>query len=557
MKAKFKLRLLLAGYVCFLLITPTIYSLYSVFVDGVASFLAISAIVQFINYLKSRKSSEKNILNRQMLLNFYLKLIYYPLYYMMIYVGYSSLSPPVNELETILASTILSYSSTRIWLILTIAMYMLLSASRALLIISPGTFLSLDAKFFQRVSLLVIIIIFIFELIISQVVYSTCDVNEKGHQLHTLMDLNFFSDDIQIEIDNTSFTSGTDQEMQPNYEGFSLNGTQLTNGTTLGGPRVCFLFPSFKIILFLIIIFEMTRLTVALGRLRKSIKLKKVGPKASEHQAAHALENPTHSPVTNETALSLPPPIAALSLTPSQMASTKTLPLPQGSLLLPPSCPPVLVHVASATSEDNQPLPLNPTVLISRLDSISTSHGASESHTWSDVQRCQTSNTMLVPQAKTFVFKSPHCQTSSSQVCRKERSLSVPTIASERIPERRCSIQFSPQVTTTVKKKNSIIDIKEIQGKRDLEEIKSYISLLIWRTYSLVVFIIVLHSITFLLPEVVFKYFRQMRLQSMICKLDLFFVPVFWILVDKDVWVFTKKDIRKKLIMIKIKCMPK
>ena len=60
-------------------------------------------------------------------------------------------------------------------------------------------------------------------------------------------------------------------------------------------------------------------------------------------------------------------------------------------------------------------------------------------------------------------------------------------------------------------------------------------------------------GITFFLPEVSFTYFKQMHIQSIVWKLEFFFLPVFWIMMDNDVWNFTKKSIRSKFIALKLK----
>ena len=46
---------------------------------------------------------------------------------------------------------------------------------------------------------------------------------------------------------------------------------------------------------------------------------------------------------------------------------------------------------------------------------------------------------------------------------------------------------------------------------------------------------------------------RQTRLQATISKLDIFFVPVFWILIDKDVLRYTEKKTTNIYRILKMK----
>ena len=474
---KYQLRIGLMCYLGFLVATPSIYSLYSFILDAIASTISICATLTFIGYLSSRKPESKNILNRQMQLNFYLKLLYYPLYITMIYVGYKlKTDSKNNEIEHFLASTFLSYSSTRIWLILIITMYALISASRALLFISPATFLSLNSKIGYRISILIILIVLITEVCLSQIIFSPtrCEYNEKGHKIHALV--NFFT-----------------------------NETTPESATSLS-PKTCTLFPSFRIALFILISFELIRLAVALIRFWRKINNRTIGPGF-----------PTN-----------------------KNQSTTELQVKENN-----------INISKIKKEN-----------MGNQTTTSESIGQ-------DGQEHKTSRLIyVVPLPK---FDMPCGSTVSNQNCPPaiqtlKRSHSVPLILNKcknQARKRQSSLSNDIEVSLGVQViNNSKITEKSLvstfntfkQNRNNMKEFKNYIALLIWRTYSLVIIVIFLYLVAGFLPNKIY-FIRQLRLQSMVVKLDLFFIPIFWILVDKEVWHFTLQNIKNKFISLKLMLM--
>ena len=564
---KIKLRLGLIGYTCFLLFTPTIYSLYSLIVDGIASILSIAATLSFIGFLESRKPADKNIMNRQMQLNFYLKLVYHPLYYMMIYVGYSLTVFPLDNMNIFLSSTLLSYSSTRIWLILSIIMYAMISASRALLFISPALYFSLQAKMIQKISICIILAVFTFEIVLSQVVFSPekCEVNEKGHRIHVLM--NFFTNETLEE--NTSST------------------------------KACTLFPSFRVALFILITFEVIRLTMALARMWKSLKRKQAGP---TRVSISTIQAPPAS---------LTPPVSSNSFLPPVPTSLPAVLVPEPAMNS--SVPAFLNMNDSSSNSDNsehyKPTnislteglkcfndpPAHQTSSVSPVISFSTatliqvaSLPALEQSSISepfnqeghlsikqDSSNLEVGSEILKDQPSISIqnssspyislpFTHPNMSPLVNLKCSLRRISSVPsmnTCEKNTVKGRKMSLQFTPQLATLdPKSPDNTRTCEDLHSsfvasenrKKELKEIQSYIALLVLRTYSVVVITIILFLIASFLPSQ-FYFLQQLRVQSMITKIDLFFLPVFWITVDKEVWHYTQQKIKKLSISVKLK----
>lgn len=192
MKGQLKLRLCLLSYLCLLLINPGWYGQFVIFL--VATIIAASASIAFIAFLLSRKPAESNILNRQLVILFFLKLLSYPYYLGLVYYWYRSYSQLQSkqedweEWELGLMGTLFSLSSARIVSILSIVMYTLVSASRTLLFISPAKFNYLNKKLVLYSTILIVVLVFAFEIFMSQVVFSPgrCEVNESGNQIHSL-----------------------------------------------------------------------------------------------------------------------------------------------------------------------------------------------------------------------------------------------------------------------------------------------------------------------------------------------------------------------------------
>lgn len=80
-----------------------------------------------------------------------------------------------------------------------------------------------------------------------------------------------------------------------------------------------------------------------------------------------------------------------------------------------------------------------------------------------------------------------------------------------------------------------------------LREVKNYVLMLVARSYSIVIVFALLLLCFIVWP---FNYnvigFDSQEISAKIVKIDLFFVPVFWIMIDKDVYKYAKEAIKKK-----------
>ena len=185
MKTKLKLRLGLLLYCTVLVFVPEI-SIYALCLNGVSVIIALAANVSFILFLRSRKPAEKTIINRLLLTNFYVKMMFCLLYYSLSCVGYSSQTHK-NDLEKVFSNTMLSYISVKTASNLGFLIYILISLARTLLFISPGTFRSLNATVVHWVAMTVLLAYFVADLIFFQVVFSAnkCEVDQNGIGIHT------------------------------------------------------------------------------------------------------------------------------------------------------------------------------------------------------------------------------------------------------------------------------------------------------------------------------------------------------------------------------------
>ena len=683
--------------------SPFAYSFYNMSVDILCTAVSLYASFFFVAYLRSRKPADKHILNRLMLINFYFKLLYYPLFYIGVYLGFQGQSK--SYMAKLLSSTIASYSFGRILFIMMIAMYTLISASRALYFISPAKMQSLDAKFWQRMLMLMFVTLFVVEVILSQVVFSParCDVNENGHELHTFSSYTFLfepanstnqttdSDEIledylffnQTNVYNQTFDYNNDQNID-DYEYLFSNKTldndqNFQNNRSVEAmvksPKVCTLFPTLRILLFLMVICESTRLSVAIARLLKKRKRKRVAISLSNTQSVPAQLN---VPPTTQTDVSVKMQTDVPETTQTDVPETtqsNILLLIQSDALptIQSNVPVTLQTDASATMQTDVPVSLQTDVqpviqsdtLLATLSNIPSDKPsdvplATQSNDLqaiqdvlpiksSDVPAALQTDVLVTKQFNALSVKPSHLDLLSTKqpflpttrTCFLPKTQSdVPlAILSDALPEIHIDIpsnEIIPAPSTTLalvhtqscisSPSNNISSVHTNQGsysnqedpdailsvpeeplvsasfitspssppchpfapeptsppgdvqtyaaipssvtilsftksspnafkqeaKETFGELKNIILLLVQRAYSLVIIISVLVLISFLLP-IKLNFMRQVRMQTILLKLDLFFVPVFWILIDKDVSHFTEKKTKDIFLSVKMK----
>ena len=138
-----------------LIVLPENFTVAGLFVFGMLSLAASASTILLISYFRSRRPEDKNILNKQILINFYIKLLGNIMYYMTQCVGY--VLQPENHLAVVLSTTLLSHSNGIILVKLATLGYTLMSASRMVLFISPSTFATLKTSLLQWISISIII----------------------------------------------------------------------------------------------------------------------------------------------------------------------------------------------------------------------------------------------------------------------------------------------------------------------------------------------------------------------------------------------------------------
>ena len=585
---KVNLRIGLLLYMCMLLLGPEAYGLYNVSIDVVATVFSLYATFFFIAYLRSRKPADKHILNRQMLMNFYLKLLYYPIYYLGLYVGFQGQSQ--NEMVKLVSSTILSFSSTRIELIIMVAMYTLISGSRALHFICPAQFQTLNAKLCQRVSMLAIFILFAVEVTLSQVVYSPdkCDINESGQELHKFSHLQFFFSPDNLK-NKTSTYNQTLSPYQSDEFGQTLNYSQypISNETresyqileydqsieysqtidnqtndvynqTLNdlniSPKECTLFPTVRILLVLMVILEITRVSVAIKRvLKRQRRKRKVTQKTFSLPSSKAQSIPLGLTTQSELPTKLPT-VALIHLQPSAQGFTSS-----------PSGP---HDITSSQQFSENPSIQGPSSTFSKnhtsaLKSVSSACSIQLS------QHANQDQIISIPEetcvSGTFTFVKPttpgpapispplHPFAPESSASPGDVHTTAALVTND------CGLPLDPHPVTLkdpVRSKRKLKlpgNLNTGEAKETLRELKNIIMLLMKRVYSLVIIFVVLYLVSFLLPIKLYYYLNQTWLQITIFKLDLFFVPVFWIFIDKDVFYFTKRKTKDIYCTIKMK----
>ena len=80
-------------------------------------------------------------------------------------------------------------------------------------------------------------------------------------------------------------------------------------------------------------------------------------------------------------------------------------------------------------------------------------------------------------------------------------------------------------------------------------ELKDYILSLIMRTYTVVIIILFINFAVLVLP---IELFFLDKILQLLARLDLYFVPVFWIAIDDQVYNFSKKKIKDICLSMKM-----
>ena len=647
--SKLKLRLCLLVYFIVLLVAHEIYSSLRLCINALASLVSVLATLAFISFLQSRKPSAKNILNRQMLMHFYFKLVYYPYYFMIGYLGYSS-KAAANRLDGVdqptwekkLMTSVMSFASARIFVILNVAMYTVISVSRTLLFISPTTFHSINNGLVLAVTTLFLVAVCIFEIVLSQLVFSpaNCQFNEHGIRLHAL----------PLDV---------------------VNQTVLDQNSS----KTCTLFPSFRIYLVLLIFLECLRLTVAMFKKVKDLIKKRSATCATPSAESNTgqeetaptddLHNESHKAgelqemVVIEPATTLSSPQAFQNLRPHLKTGDTQTQFTEVSddalVVVTTAVAPHEISVSMASTRENADKPdrvvmsgeNEPTSGVCQAGVVPNNSSPNSPGTVSPSEACsedlvrqkedvQKLAIMLVDPIDYIQQRTcgPSLQTTVTQPSQtinqaaffsgslsterrgssalknvafdgfasvrprraeswplvnplpvysntRQSAISAPSLISLPTPssgqilwnmalerpssssgpisppyDRRGSHTYPDKIETATPALPSTIARSSSSSPSPLALIiratQEYISFLIMRTYTLIIVIAFLYLLSFFVPDYI-NVPRHLMIVTDITYIDLYFVPVFWLLMDKEAWWYTERILRETFFSIKLK----
>ena len=210
-----------------------------------------------------RKPADKTVLNRHLLIHFWMRLVVIlPHVYTFKCISFISQARPLNGFETFLSRTLLSHYLTRIGMIAYFTIYILISASRTLVFISPATFVSAKTTFWNLISIPILLVVLTSELILSGVLISPnkCQFDKVGFKLwdlaFTISDRNISR--MSMEENNTTIFDETSQFPTAS----STSAATMSEST----PQVCHLFPMLMILLSTLIALETIRCLAAAVR---------------------------------------------------------------------------------------------------------------------------------------------------------------------------------------------------------------------------------------------------------------------------------------------------
>ena len=545
---KSKIKLFLLAYFFFLAFVPSAYNIYSLILYGLASVFTTSATCFYIAFLMSRKQAEKTILNWQILMNFWFKIAVYLQAYMIMCLHFIASKRHLNVFEQFLASTLLSQISSRIVVVLSVAIYFLISLARALVFFSPATFISVNTKHFQRVSIMIILVLFAEEVIVSQTYFTPdmCNITELGYMYHSLA--------------------------------FSK-----PNKTSSGTTKTCNFFPVIYILSVLLTLLEIIRLIAAGSRKLNLIKKKtKVSfitynlpmssakPKETTRVRSESFSefsnNPTRIPEIHVRRGSLPdtlrefPP--SISLPSSSRALTPSMSLFSTSREIQPRAS---LPSSSSATQPCAPLPSSSRTLTPIVSLFSMSMAIQPSASLPSSHRAIQPSDSL-PSSSRAILNSASLPSSSRviQPCASLRSSSRGIQPSASLPSSSRAIHPSSSLSSA-RATPQLHNVAELTHNNDLvvnansksetlkivDEMKTYIVSLIMRTYTVVIIIFFVGLVLNIFTDFFFREVKGNFFQFLF-RLDLYFVPVFWITIDDQVFHFTTKKIKDIFLNIRM-----
>ena len=206
-----------------------------------------------------------------------------PVLYTFKCISYISEVRNLNYFENMLSTSLLIHYVFRILFITYFTIYILISASRTLMFVSPSTFVSAKTTLWKFISMPILLVVLACELILSGIVISPqkCQIDQNGFKLWDLA-FTIFHDQKNISIMPTEESNFT--IFNESHLGLSDDLTLLTSNSknatmSESTSQVCLLFPTLRILLSTIIVLETVRCIAAairnLNRIKQ--KAKKVG----------------------------------------------------------------------------------------------------------------------------------------------------------------------------------------------------------------------------------------------------------------------------------------
>jgi hypothetical protein len=535
-------------------------------VHVVATIPAASASIAFTAFLLSRKPAERTILHRQLVMVFLLKLVSYPYYSGQVYFWYRARSQLASQVEDWenwelgLMGTLFSFSTARILSILSIVMYTLVSASRMLLFVSPAKFNNLNKKLVLYSSILVVVLVFVFETVMSQVVFSParCDVDVWGHLIHSS------ASNIATDLNLTS-SKWSHYTLSESTQENNVNKTSLELSV-----KTCTLFPSLIIWTVIFLLLEVIRFTFAVSRKYKMIKRVKIVPMQSNAvqsiglQPRRIIKEDVHIKHTGSV-----PRANVMKNTRQRRLSLQTLPcsiieysgLNEPGSSKPPDRGPNVskdIDVNRLSTQillgcDIESPGLNEPEQSRHTDKVTNAYIPKNINERRLVIEVMPENNAL-PHGNNKQGPSRHSGSVPKFNVPKnieERRLTLQSFTPTNIEERRLSLQILPPFNAIDSPELNEAELVVVntnqdhtaQTLTDAEKMKDYVSFLFLRTYTLVIVTMFFGLVYLSLPI-------HMEIRIEFVSIDVYFVPVFWILYEKEAWSYTVKNVKKMYLSV-------
>ena len=540
MNIKILLRCALCVYTGILLIDSGQYTAFRLCVNIVASLVSILATLAFILYIRSRKPVDTSLLHYQMLMYFRFRLLVYPYWMISSLLGYRMQNNSDEPLwmELVLRRTAFSYNSSRIVILLNGTMLTLISAVRALLFLSPATFKSTSKRISKWCTSIIMLMVLSFEVIMSTQVYTTdkCLTDQNGIQLNAFP-----------------------------YFG--------TNNTLPDFPteKTCNIFPLFKILALIFLSLEGIRFMLAVVKKYQSLKRKHIMMKSdktpgqdAEPEARVKYSPKIHNPQKNDTNEIAPREEASVGTSnlmimvqPVELGLSKReeafVSLTTRNINAFKSCSLIGLNHAIEMQENgkastifNQTEPtrqLNCGVQTKTNQTRLSQFGRTSRQVSPDLSNPRTESQHQDTETTALAQSDSWPRLSRAQLNSFVRSTSLPNLSdlpkSKADKSEACQISCQPPATR-----------EQTTQTSDTNTILNYVKILTLRAYTLIIVLAVLYLLSHLLP-CRSASFRWQQLDLII--LDLHFVPVFWLFLDKDAFWHTQKIIKQAYLDIKVK----